>query len=241
MTGASSGSICWCRSPSKRLTPRQNATPQVIGIDVGQRYLATVATLDNGAQFYSRKGDTRQGGPLRPPAKTTSAKRHSQRHTATHRPRPARETVEAEYQPHDSKHILDTHPHAFIGLEDLTGIRERTKRETRQEGDASGSAAANRHASKWAFAELHGLLAYKATLAGVAVHQGGRRLHQPGLPALRLYQPREPAPEGVALCLPAVSVTPSMPIWWVPGISACERLSSGRTGWQRGSCQMPLM
>jgi putative transposase len=28
---------------------------RIVGIDVGQRYLATVATLDNGAQFYSGK------------------------------------------------------------------------------------------------------------------------------------------------------------------------------------------
>ena len=45
--------------------PTPERKPQVIGIDVGSRYLATVSTLDNGAQFYSRRGDTRQGGPLR--------------------------------------------------------------------------------------------------------------------------------------------------------------------------------
>jgi putative transposase len=35
--------------------PTPEGTPQVLGVDVGQRYLATVATLDNGAQFYSGK------------------------------------------------------------------------------------------------------------------------------------------------------------------------------------------
>src|SRR5215467_6786612 len=35
--------------------PTPEGTPQVLGVDVGQRYLATVATLDHGAQFYSGK------------------------------------------------------------------------------------------------------------------------------------------------------------------------------------------
>jgi putative transposase len=35
--------------------PTPEGTPQVVGVDVSQRYLATVATRDNGAQFYSGK------------------------------------------------------------------------------------------------------------------------------------------------------------------------------------------
>ena len=71
-----------------------------------------------------------------------------------------------------AKHILDTHPHSLIGLEDLTGIRERTKRrKQRRKGKhlvpvSPKARKANRHASRWAFAELRGLLAYKAALAG---------------------------------------------------------------------------
>ena len=39
-----------------------------------------------------------------------------------------------------SKQIVATHPHAFIGLEDLTHIRERTKRRKhRRKGDAAGA------------------------------------------------------------------------------------------------------
>jgi putative transposase len=70
------------------------------------------------------------------------------------------------------KRILDTHPRAFIGLEELTGIRDRTKRRKyrRQKNTvlpvSPKARKANRHASKWAFAELQSLLAYKATLAG---------------------------------------------------------------------------
>jgi IS605 OrfB family transposase len=63
-------------------------------------------------------------------------------------------------------------PSAFIGLEALTGIRERTKRRSRRrKGTQLVSVSrkarrANRHASKRAFAELQELLAYKAAMAG---------------------------------------------------------------------------
>ena len=63
-------------------------------------------------------------------------------------------------------------PSAFIGLEALTGIRERTRRRThRRKGVqlvpvSKKTRRSNRHASTWAFAELQEVLAYKAALAG---------------------------------------------------------------------------
>ncbi len=64
-----------------------------------------------------------------------------------------------------SRRIVDTYPHSLLGLEDLTHIRERRKR--RHGKRATGKQrTANRHASAWAFAELHGYVAYKALLAG---------------------------------------------------------------------------
>ena len=83
--------------------PQPADQKQIIGIDLGQRYLATVATTTNGAQFYSGKKVRAKAGPLCPPAKTTSAQRHSQRHTLPYPAGPARETVEAEYQPCDEQ------------------------------------------------------------------------------------------------------------------------------------------
>jgi putative transposase len=47
----------------------------------------------------------------------------------------------------------------------LTGMRDRTKR-THGKRASEKQRRANRHASKWAFAELRELLAYKAALAG---------------------------------------------------------------------------
>jgi putative transposase len=73
-----------------------------------------------------------------------------------------------------AKRIVNAHPHTLLGLEDLTGIRERTRRRKRRrkkrgngtEPVSPKARRANRHASQWAFAELHGLIAYKAALAG---------------------------------------------------------------------------
>ncbi len=65
-----------------------------------------------------------------------------------------------------SRRIVDSHPHSIIGLEDLTHIRERDLPRKRGKKATKKQRKANRHASAWAFAELHGYLAYKALLAG---------------------------------------------------------------------------
>jgi transposase len=69
-----------------------------------------------------------------------------------------------------SKRILATTPRAFIGLEALTGIRERTRHRTRRGTQllpvSRQARRANRPASTWALAELQELFAYKAVLAG---------------------------------------------------------------------------
>jgi IS605 OrfB family transposase len=72
-----------------------------------------------------------------------------------------------------AKQIVRAHPQTLIGLEELTGIRERTKRRRRRrkkngkgtEPVSRKARRANRHASQWAFAELHGMIAYKAALS----------------------------------------------------------------------------
>jgi len=64
-----------------------------------------------------------------------------------------------------SRRIVDQHPHSIIGLEDLTHIRERTRRKQGKKATRN-QRRANRHASQWAFAQLHGYIAYKAMRAG---------------------------------------------------------------------------
>jgi predicted transposase len=56
------------------------------------------------------------------------------------------------------------HNVVLIGLEDLTHIRERTKRKHGKNASKK-QRRANRHASKWAFAQLHSYIAYKALLS----------------------------------------------------------------------------
>ena len=48
-----------------------------------------------------------------------------------------------------SRRIVDAHPQSLIGLEDLTHIRERTKRK-RGKKASKKQRRANRHASSWA-------------------------------------------------------------------------------------------
>jgi putative transposase len=64
-----------------------------------------------------------------------------------------------------SQQALDTHPHRLVGLEDLPGIRERGKR-THGQRESLNQRSANRHASTGACAELRGLFASTAALAG---------------------------------------------------------------------------
>jgi len=73
-----------------------------------------------------------------------------------------------------AKQIIAQYPHTLIGLEDLTHIRDRTKRRKRKrrkngksfERVSAKARKANRVYSQWSFAELHALLSYKAALSG---------------------------------------------------------------------------
>jgi hypothetical protein len=74
-----------------------------------------------------------------------------------------------------STHIVNAHPHSLIGLEDLTDIRERTKRrKRRRKKNGKGTAKvsvkqrkSNATYSKWSFAELQSMIAYRnRTAAG---------------------------------------------------------------------------
>ena len=138
---------------------------QIVGIDVGQRYLATVATLDNRAQFYSGKEIRARADHYARLQKRLQRKgtRSATRRRIALGQRERRLKLNTNHT--ISKRILDTHPHACIGLEDLSGIRDRTRRQ-RGKKATKRQRRANRHASTWAFAELHWLLAYKAARAG---------------------------------------------------------------------------
>jgi hypothetical protein len=55
------------------------------------------------------------------------------------------------------RQIVDSYPTSLLGVEDLTGIRERTKRRYGKR-TSKRQRRANRQDSTWAFAELRGFL-----------------------------------------------------------------------------------
>ena len=99
---------------------------------------------------------------------------------------------------------------------------------------------ANRHASKWAFAELHGLLTYKAALAGSLCIKVDADYTSQACPRCG-YTSHENRPNRGLLFACGQCHYTRMRIWRVPGISPCERSSFGKTGWRRGGCQTPPM
>ena len=144
-------------------------TPQthqnVVGVDVGQRYLAVTADTRGKAAFYSGKAVRAKADHYARLRKRLQQKgtRWATRRLVVIARRERRLKQDRNHVL--SRRIVDTHPHSMIGLEDLTYIRERTKRK-RGKKASKKQRRANRHASAWAFAELHAYLAYKALLAG---------------------------------------------------------------------------
>ncbi len=152
--------------------PTPETHKQIIGVDVGSRYLAVTATPTNDATFYSGKAVRAKADHYARLRKRLQKKgtRSATRRLVVISGRERRLKQDANHQ--ISRRIVDAHPHSLIGLEDLTHIRERTRRRThRRKKNGQGmekvskkARRANRHASQWAFAELHSYLAYKAFL-----------------------------------------------------------------------------
>ena len=154
--------------------PTPDTLPTVVGVDVGQRYLATTATLTNRSRFYPGKRVRAKADHYARLHKRLQKKgtRSATRRLVALSGRERRLKLQVNHR--IAKSIVASHPHTLIGLEELTDIRERTKRRRRRrkkngkgtEPVSSKARRANHHASKWAFAELHGMLTYKAALAG---------------------------------------------------------------------------
>src|SRR5207244_13480854 len=131
--------------------PTPETHQHVVGVDVGQRYLAVTAQLDNGASFYS---GTQSRAKADHYARLRKRLQHKGTRSATRRliVMSGRERRLKQDRNHQiSRAIVDQHPHSIIGLEDLTHIRERT---TRKQGKKTtrNQRRANRHAYQWAFA-----------------------------------------------------------------------------------------
>lgn len=154
--------------------PMVEQLTEVVGVDVGIRYLAVTSTSTGTASFYPGKRVRHKANHYARLRKrlqqkgTRGAKRRLQRIGQRER----RLKLQANHT--IATQIIQQHPHALIGLEQLTDIRERTKRKRRQrkrngkghERVSPKAGKANRVYSQWSFAELHMLISYKAVLAG---------------------------------------------------------------------------
>ena len=112
--------------------PTPATLSEVVGVDLGQRYLAALTTEDDHTQFYSGKQVRAKADHY---ARLQQRLQRKGTRSATRR-RIAIGQAERRFKLSTNhtiaKQILDTHPQSLIGLEDLTGIHERTKRRKRR-------------------------------------------------------------------------------------------------------------
>ncbi|NJL68948.1 MAG: IS200/IS605 family element transposase accessory protein TnpB [Microcoleus sp. SM1_3_4] len=136
---------------------------RVSGVDVGMRYLAVETDLHNKAKFYSGKATRHKANRYFKARKTLQCKgtRSAKRRLIALSGRERRFIADVNHQ--ISKEIAK--PNSLIGLENLTGIRDRTKSKSGKQASKK-QRRANRNKALWSFAELHGYIDYKANLNG---------------------------------------------------------------------------
>jgi IS605 OrfB family transposase len=145
--------------------PTPKVYQRIVGVDVGQRYLAVATDTENRTKFFPGQAARAKADHYARLRKRLQRKgtRAATRRLIVLAGRERR--LKQDRNQSISRRIVDAYPHSPIGLEDLTHIRERTKR-THGKRASVNQRRANRHASQWAFAGLHGYLAYKALLNG---------------------------------------------------------------------------
>jgi putative transposase len=145
--------------------PTPETHTNVVGVDVGIRYLAVTATTRGDRAFHSGKKVVPKANHYARLRKRLQKKgtRSATRRLVAISGRERRLKADANHVV--SKHIVTRHPHSIIGLEHLTDIRERTKRKHGKKASKK-QRRANAVSAKWAFAQLHSMIAYKALLQG---------------------------------------------------------------------------
>jgi putative transposase len=146
--------------------PAPQTLTSIVGVDVGVRYLAVTSDTTGQASFHPGNRIVAQANHDARLRKRLQRKgtRSATRRLVVIAGRERRLKADANHVV--SKRIVDQHPHSLIGLEDLTDIRERTRRRKHGKRASPKQRKANAAYSKWAFAELHGMIAYKAARAG---------------------------------------------------------------------------
>src|SRR5713101_3562095 len=154
--------------------PTPETHTSIVGVDVGIRYLAVACPTQGKPSFYAGKRVVSQANHYARLRKRLQKKgtRSATRRLVAISGRERRLKADANHVV--SKRIVTQHPHSLMGLENLTDIRERTRRRTHTrkkhgkgvERVSSKQRKSNRVYSQWSFAELHRMIAYKALLAG---------------------------------------------------------------------------
>src|SRR6266851_2688756 len=108
--------------------PTPETLPNVVGVDVGMRYLATTATMSSDSHFYAGKRVRAKADHYARLRKRLQKKgtRSATRRMIALGGRERRLKLQVNHR--IAKSIVNAHPHTLIGLEELTGIRERTRR-----------------------------------------------------------------------------------------------------------------
>ncbi|MGK7959707.1 RNA-guided endonuclease InsQ/TnpB family protein [Crocosphaera sp.] len=134
---------------------------KVKGVDVGQRYLAVSAGIDNSSQFFSGQQIRHKANRYYKARKSLQHKgtRSAKRRLITLSSRERRFIADINHQ--ISKEIAQSD--SFIGLENLTHIRERIRFLSGKKASKK-QRRANRNKAQWSFAELHSFVDYKAVL-----------------------------------------------------------------------------
>jgi putative transposase len=138
---------------------------RIVGMDVGQRYMAVATDMQNHTAFFpgaQARAKADHSARLRKRLQRKGARAATRRLVVIAR---RERRFKHERNHWISRQIVDSYPHALIGLEELTHIRERARRKHGKKASLK-QRRANRHASQWAFSELQGYIAYKAVLAG---------------------------------------------------------------------------
>jgi len=143
--------------------PRPETHTSIVGVDVGVRYLAVTCTSRGDRSFHSGKKVVPKANHYARLRKRLQKKgtRSATRRLVAISGRERRLKADANHVV--SKRIVIRYPHSLIGLEQLTGIRERTRRKKGKQASKK-QRKANAAYSKWSFAELHSMIAYKALL-----------------------------------------------------------------------------
>ncbi len=148
--------------------PTPETHTSVVGVDVGVRYLAVTSTTTGDFSFHTGKPivpKTNHYARLRKRLQKKGTRSATRRLIAIS----GRERRLKQDANHKVSHrIVIQYPHSLIGLEQLTDIRERIPRK-RGKKASKKQRKANAASSKWSFAELHSMVAYKALLHGSMV------------------------------------------------------------------------